>query len=133
MLTNGQTKNQKRGNNSRVSGRWNNLPETISQVWHNISEYSSMGTDIFLQLDKSNKENKMSRHTCHPESLNFYPIALFSAKPFGYHFCKSKKHVLSLTKEGALVFLFFILVCTTFTFAPVTQFIFYIIKMITFT
>jgi len=45
-----------------------------------------------------------------PFCFNFSPTALFSAKPFGYHFSKIKR--------GALVFLFFILVCTTFAFAP---------------
>ncbi|OFX39458.1 MAG: hypothetical protein A2X08_04530 [Bacteroidetes bacterium GWA2_32_17] len=43
-----------------------------------------------------------------PFCFNFSPTALFSAKPFGYHFCKSKR--------GALLFIF-ILVCTTFAFA----------------
>jgi len=39
-------------------------------------------SDSSLQLDKLKTENKMSRHSSQRKSLNFYPTALFSAKPF---------------------------------------------------
>ncbi len=32
-----------------------------------------------------------------PFCFNFSPTALFSAKPFGYHFCKSKRGALFFT------------------------------------
>jgi hypothetical protein len=40
-----------------------------------------------VQLDSSATKNKMSRHTSHRKSLNFYPTALFAFGVFAITHC----------------------------------------------
>ena len=70
--------------------------KSLSGLKTQNNEKENISLTLFLQFDNfiargQGRENK---------NLVFFPTALFSAEPFGYHFCKSKR--------GAFVFLFFI-------------------------